>query len=61
MPVDDAVAASMLTAAYHMLEDGTDYQDRGSNPVDQRSKEAQTRRLADLGYAVEISPLSQAA
>jgi transposase len=60
-----AVAASMLTAAYHMLKDGTDYDDLGPNHFDQRSKEAQTRRLvrrlADLGYAVEISPLPEAA
>jgi transposase len=59
-----AVAASMLTAAYHMLKDGTDYDDLRPR-CDQRSKEAQTRRLvrrlADLGYAVEISPLPDAA
>ena len=55
-----AVAVSMLTAAYHMLKDGTDYEDLGPNHFDKRSKEVQTRRLvrrlADLGYAVEISP-----
>ena len=60
-----AVAASILTAAYHMLKDGTDYDDLGPNHFHKRSKEVQTRRLvrrlADLGYAVEISPLSDAA
>ena len=28
-----AVAASMLTAAYHMLKDGTFYQDLGAGPL----------------------------
>jgi transposase len=60
-----AVAASMLTAAYHMLKDGTDYDDLGPAHFEKRSKEAQTRhllrRLADLGYDVEISPLPEMA
>jgi len=55
-----AVAASILTAAYHMLNDGTAYRDLGPGPFDRRSKEAQARRLvrrlADLGYAVELTP-----
>jgi transposase len=33
-----AVAASMLTAIYHMLKDGTMYQDLGRNYFDQRFK-----------------------
>ena len=53
-----AVAASMLTAAYHMLKDGTEYQDLGANHFDQRSKQSQARRLIkrlqDLGIAVDI-------
>jgi transposase len=60
-----AVAASILTAAYHMLKDGTVYQDLGPDHFDRRSKETQTRRLvrrlADLGYTVEITPLTSAA
>src|SRR5919199_1684835 len=60
-----AVAASMLTAAYHMLKDGTVYEDLGPPHFEKRSKEAQTRhllrRLADLGYDVEISPLPEMA
>src|SRR3954447_26074031 len=40
-----AVAASMLTALYHMLRDGTEYQDLGAGHFDRRSKEARTRRL----------------
>jgi transposase len=55
-----AVAASILTAIYHMLKDGTMYQDLGPNHFDPRNKERQKnrliRRLADLGYAVELVP-----
>jgi hypothetical protein len=55
-----AVAASILTAIYHMLKDGTFYQDLGLTHVDPRSKERQKnrliKRLADLGYVVEIVP-----
>jgi transposase len=57
-----AVAASILTAAYHMLKDGTVYQDLGPDHFDRRSKEVQARRLvrrlADLGYAVELTPVA---
>jgi transposase len=57
-----AVAASILTAAYHMLKDGTAYQDLGPDHFDRRSKAAQARRLvrrlADLGYAVELAPVA---
>jgi hypothetical protein len=56
-----AVAASILTAVYHMLKDGTFYQDLGPNHVNPSTKERQKnrliKRLADLGYAVELSPL----
>jgi transposase len=56
-----AVAASMLTAIYHMLKDGTLYQDLGRNYFDRRSTDRQkkrlVKRLADLGYAVELTPL----
>jgi transposase len=55
-----AVAASILTAAYHMLKNGTAYRDLGPGHLDRRSREAQARRLvrrlADLGYAVELAP-----
>lgn len=57
-----AVAASMLTAMYHMLTDGTEYHDLGQDHFDGRAKEAQTRRLVarleHLGYAVDIKPLA---
>ncbi len=57
-----AVAASILTAIYHMLKDGTMYKDLGRDHFDRRSKVQQkqrlVKRLADLGYAVEIKPLA---
>jgi transposase len=57
-----AVAASILTAIYHMLKDGTFYQDLGSGHFDRRSKDQQknrlVKRLADLGYVVEVKPLA---
>jgi transposase len=55
-----AVAASMLTAAYHMLRDGTAFQDLGVDHFDRQdhAKTAQrlTRRLQQLGYVVDIRP-----
>jgi transposase len=53
-----AVAASMLTAAYHMLRDDVDYRDLGTDYFDKADK-AKTanrlaRRLRDLGYTVEL-------
>jgi transposase len=60
-----AVAASILTAVYHILKDGTLYQDLGPDHFHRRSKEAQTRRLVrnleHLGYAVTIKPVAPAA
>jgi transposase len=60
-----AVAASMLTAVYHMLKDGTMYQDLGRDHFDRRSTDHQktrlVKRLTDLGYVVEIKPLAAAA
>jgi len=57
-----AVAASILTAVYHMLTDGTFYQDLGHDHFDRRAKTAQTNRLLarlhNLGYAVQITPLA---
>jgi hypothetical protein len=57
-----AVVASILTAIYHMLKDGTMYKDLGRNHFDSRSTDQQKnrliKRLADLGYAVQIKPLS---
>lgn len=57
-----AVAASILTAVYHMLKDGTMYQDLGGAHFDRQSKDQRksrlVKRLLDLGYAVEIRPLT---
>jgi len=55
-----AVAASMLTAAYHMLRNGTDYHELGGTHFDQRAKHRVTaglvRRLGQLGYTVALTP-----
>src|SRR5260370_1433783 len=57
-----AVAASILTAAYHMLKDGTLYQDLGANHFDQRAKGQHVlrlvNRLQNLGFAVQITPMA---
>jgi hypothetical protein len=56
-----AVAASILTAAYHMLKKGKMYHDLGPNHFQRRNKDQQkhllVKRLANLGYAVALSPL----
>jgi transposase len=60
-----AVAASMLTAIYHMLKNGTEHQDLGADHFDRRSTEIKAKRLAaqiaKLGFEVEIRPLPEAA
>ena len=57
-----AVAASILTAAYHMLKDGTFYQDLGADHFVRRSKTTHAQRLVKtlehLGYAVDLKPLA---
>jgi hypothetical protein len=51
-----AVAASMLTAAFHMLRDGTEYNDLGSEHFDRQDRSKTIRRLLkrlqDLGCDV---------
>ena len=53
-----AVANSMLTAAYHMLRDGAEYHDLGSQHFAHRDKDQVTKRLIqrlrDLGVVVEV-------
>jgi transposase len=55
-----AVAASMLTAAYRMLRDGTLYQDLGPDHFHRDSPEAHANRLARqiarLGFNCTITP-----
>jgi transposase len=57
-----ATAAALLTTIYHMLKDGTCYQDLGNDHFDRRARPAQTKRLVarleNLGYAVQITPLA---
>jgi transposase len=58
----DALAASILTIVYHMLSSGEIYRDLGPNHFDRRAKAKQTSRLVirlqNLGYAIQISPLT---
>jgi transposase len=53
-----AVAASILTAVYHMLRDGTFYTDLGPDHFARHDKTRAAmrlvRRIKDLGYDVEI-------
>lgn len=55
-----AVAASMLTAAYHMLKNGIPYRDLGADHYSSRDRSKAilrlVRRLNDLGCEVQITP-----
>jgi transposase len=54
-----AVAASMLTAIYYLLRDGTDYRDLGAQHFERLDKTHVTRRLVHrleaLGYQVQLA------
>ena len=54
-----AVAASILTAAYHMLRDGTLYQDLGADHFERRDRARLaarlTRKLRELGFDVTLA------
>jgi len=59
-----AVAALILTAIYHMLKDGTTYQDLGPNHFQQRDRDA--RKGASFSalpprISVELVPLTASA
>ena len=58
-----AVAASILTAAYHMLRHGTFYQDLGPDHFRRASPKAQANRLArqitKLGFNCTILPVAK--
>ena len=60
-----AVAASILTAIYHMLKSGAPHRDLGADYFDRRSPEAKAKRLvvqlAKLGFEVKLQPLAVAA
>ncbi len=59
-----AVAASILTAAYHMLRDGTFYQDLGPDHFRRASPETHAKRLAQqitkLGFTCTLAPATPA-
>jgi transposase len=60
-----AVAASILTAIYHILKDGTEHRDLGANHFNRRSTEGQTKRLVAqltrLGFEVQLQRTAKAA
>ena len=60
-----AVVASILTAVYHMLRDGTFYQDLGATHFQHRSPEQQAahllRQIAKLGFECRLIPSGEEA
>jgi transposase len=60
-----AIAASILTAIYHMLNNGTPHHDLGADCFDRHSPDAKARRLvaqlARLGFEATLQPIAQAA
>lgn len=56
-----AVAASMLTAIYHMLKNGTFYADLGPDHFHARSRSTHLQRLMRqiqrLGYSISLEPI----
>jgi transposase len=60
-----AVAASILTAIYHILKDGSEHHDLGVGYFDRRPAEVKANhlviRLKKLGFAVQLQPLAEAA
>jgi len=60
-----AVAASILTAIYHILRDGTEHHDLGADHFNRHSAERQTRRLvaqlSKLGFEVQLQRTAEAA
>jgi transposase len=60
-----AVAASMLTAIYHILKNGVEHHDLGADHFDRRATDVKAKRLVaqltKLGYQVALQPLQEAA
>jgi transposase len=60
-----AVAASILTAIYHILKDRVPHEDLGVDYFDKRKPEAKVKRLvgqiAKLGFEVTLQPIAKAA
>src|SRR5260221_6392470 len=60
-----AVAASILTAIYHMLKNGTLHHDLGAGYFDRRAPHIKLKRLVNqitrLGFEVTLQPIATAA
>jgi transposase len=60
-----AVAASILTAIYNILKDGTEHHDLGGTYFDRRPVELKANhlvaRLKKLGFTVQLLPIAEAA
>jgi transposase len=60
-----AVAHTILVIAYHVIRDGTEYRDLGSNYLEAQSKDQLTkqyvRRLERLGHAVTLASTAEPA
>ncbi len=60
-----AVAASILTAVYHILKHGTEHHDLGAAYFDRRPVELKASRLVarlkKLGFTVQLQPAAEAA
>jgi transposase len=60
-----AVAASLLTAIYHILKDGTEHHDLGAAYFDRRPTEVKASRLVarlnKLGFIVQLQPIAEVA
>jgi transposase len=60
-----AVAASLLTAIYHMLKYGIEHRDLGADHFDRRPTELKAKRLVaqltKLGFTVQLQPNAQTA
>ena len=57
-----AVGHSILVAAWHVVRDGVAYRDLGRGYFDRLNRERlirhHTRRLAELGVAIAVAPMS---
>ena len=60
-----AVAASLLTAIYHVIKNGTPHREPGVDDFDRRSPSAKlkqlTAQITKLGYHVTLNPIPDAA
>jgi len=58
------LAASLLTAIYHMVKNGTPHHDLGATHFDRRAPQTKAKRLlaqlAKLGHHIQLQPLAEA-